>query len=180
MLCKVCNGITAIVLATFATVELLAPLDGVKGLYYGIPEELLSGTEPIAFFARHCIAVIGALHFGLAACLLLSTGNTHDVQRNAALGTIFAMFMHVSACFRLKPFDGHITDPLSMPTGALLLCITILGLGLVVDADTSEIERATAIKTAEQKEFKGNMMENREYVRQLAAARNGTTSKKAD
>jgi hypothetical protein len=71
---------------------------------------------------------------------------------------------------------------ISRPTGLLLGCITLLGLGLVVEADTTEVERYTAIRTAEQKEFKGDMMENRDYVKQLAAAglRGKPKSKKAD
>ena len=46
----------------------------------------------------------------------------------------------------------------------------------MVETETTVEERAAAIRTAEQKEFKGDMMENREYVRQLAAAR-GETAK---
>jgi hypothetical protein len=183
MLGKLCNGVVAIVLATFATVEMLAPIDGAKGLYYGMPEETLQGTDAAAQFARHCVAVIGALQFGAAACLLLSTGaTTPEAQKNAALGALCGCVAHVSVCLRLKAFDGQVVDPLSMPTGLLLVCITVLGLGLVVEADTTEVERYTAIRTAEQKEFKGDMMENRDYVKQLAAAglRGKPKSKKAD
>jgi hypothetical protein len=176
MIGKLCNGLVAIIVATFASVEMLAPLDGINGLYYGIPEDMLQGSEPAAQFGRHCVAVIGALHFGLAAGLLLSTSASVEVQRVTAIATICAMIMHVAACLRLKAFDGQVVDPLSMPTGALLVCVTFLALGLVVETETTVEERAAAIRTAEQKEFKGDMMENREYVRQLAAAR-GETAK---
>ena len=76
MLVRLCNGVVAIVLLTFSTVEMLAPIDGAKGLYYGMPEEILQGSDAAAQFGRHCVAVIGALQFGAAASLLLSTGAT--------------------------------------------------------------------------------------------------------
>ena len=181
MIGKLCNGAVAIVLATFSTVEILSPIDGAKGLYYGIPEELLTAADPSAQLTRHFVAAIGALHFGLAACLLLSTGASVEVQRNAAIGTTIGMVAHIAACFRIKAFAGHVVDPLHMPTGALLFCVVVLAMGLVVEGDTDEVERATAIKTAEQKEFKGDMMENREYVKKLEEAGiRGKKTKKAD
>jgi hypothetical protein len=183
MLVRLCNGVVAIVLLTFSTVGMLAPIEGAKGLYYGMPEEILQGSDAAAQFGRHCVAVIGALQFGAAASLLLSTGaTTPEAQKNAAVGALCGCAAHVAVCLRLKAFDGQVVDPLSMPTGLLLGCITMLGLGLVVEADTTEVERYTAIRTAEQKEFKGDMMENREYVEQLTAAglRGKPKSKKAD
>ena len=178
---KLCNGVVAIILATFSTVEMLAPVDGGKGLYYGIPDEILRGTDAGAQFARHCVAVIGALQFGMAATLLLSTSTGQEVQRNSAIGVICGLVAHVAACLRLKAFEQQVVDPLSMPTGMLLVCVVILAVGLVVEAETSEGERAAAIRTSEQKEFMGNMMENREYVKQLEeAGLRKKASKKAD
>ena len=167
----VCNGVVAIVLATFGSVEMFFPIDGATGLYLGIPKEIVSGDHPSALFARHLIAVVGSLHCGMAVCLLLSTRGSAEIQRNAATGVICASVMHIAAAFRVTAYENFRVEPLMMPTGALLICGTILMLGVVVEAEPTDAERTNAIRIAEQKEFKGNMMENKEYVRELAAAR---------
>lgn len=166
-----CNGIVAVVLATFGSVEMFFPIDGATGLYLGIPAEVVTGAHPSALFARHLIAVVGALHCGMAVCLLLSTRGNAAIQSNAATGVTCYFVMHIAAAFRVTAYESFRVDPVTMPTGALLVCGTILMLGVAVEGEVSDASRTSAIRIAEQKEFKGNMMENKEYVRQLAAAR---------
>ena len=200
MIGTVCNGIAAIVMCTFGTVEMLDPFEGAAVLYYGIPTESLGGSTPEQQqFIKHCLAVIGSLHVGMGVTLLLSTRGTPELQKTVALATIIGMLLHVATCLRVRPFAGHLVDPAAMPTGALLACVTLLGVGLVVENDPTDAERMNAIRigaapqhppplcaipaqpvstacpgallAAEQKEFKGDMMENREYVKQLAEAK---------
>jgi len=197
MIGTVCNGIAAIVMCTFGTVEMLDPFEGAAVLYYGIPTESLGGSTPEQQqFIKHCLAVIGSLHVGMGVTLLLSTRGTPELQKTVALATIIGMLLHVATCLRVRPFEGHLVDPAAMPTGALLACVTLLGVGLVVENDATDAERMNAIRigaptstrrccapflpsqslnrvlsAAEQKEFKGDMMENREYVKQLAEAK---------
>ena len=147
MIGTVCNGIAAIVMCTFGTVEMLDPFEGAAVLYYGIPTESLGGSTPEQQqFIKHCLAVIGSLHVGMGVTLLLSTRGTPELQKTVALATIIGMLLHVATCLRVRPFEGHLVDPAAMPTGALLACVTLLGVGLVVENDATDAERMNAIR----------------------------------
>ena len=87
MIGTVCNGIAAIVMCTFGTVEMLDPFEGAAVLYYGIPTESLGGSAPEQQqFIKHCLAVIGSLsvlQWGqgqLAAAAEPRTGTSHPSQ----------------------------------------------------------------------------------------------------
>ena len=134
-------------MCTFGTVEMLDPFEGAAVLYYGIPTESLGGSTPEQQqFIKHCLAVIGSLHVGMGVTLLLSTRGTPELQKTVALATIIGMLLHVATCLRVRPFEGHLVDPAAMPTGALLACVTLLGVGLVVENDATDAERMNAIR----------------------------------